>query len=292
MASPGNKKVEMKKRIGSGFALMLLACAAWAGGQGAARKQAEASMLITGTIGIAPDGMVSDAVLDSPEKIPPGVVDMVQEQVRDWRFEPIVIDGKAVHAQTKMSVRIASKKLDGDRLTVGIRSAVFGDPEKEPKELRVTSKVMNPPRYPVDAAKSGVSGTAYLLLRIGRDGRVEDAVAEQVNLRVVATEGVMARWRRVLGNAATNNAKNWQFVPPTEGDKADEPYWVLRTTVDFFLMDSLPQYGQWQLYVPGPREVPEWGREEFGTGSDALADGGVYMLGQSRPRLLTQLDGT
>lgn len=99
----------MKKRIGFGFTLMLLACAAWAGGQGAARKQAEASMLITGTIGIAPDGMVSDAVLDSPEKIPPGVVDMVQEQVRDWRFEPydsgLLPDGLFASIRTMAVIR-------------------------------------------------------------------------------------------------------------------------------------------------------------------------------------------
>jgi hypothetical protein len=282
----------MKKRIGFGFALMLLACTALAAGPSGVRKQVEASMLVTGTIGIAPDGTVSDSTLDSPEKLPPGIMDFVQKQVSDWRFEPIAIDGRPVHAQTKMSVRVVSKKLDAGDYMIEIRSATFGDPKKEAKEQRVTSRHMSPPRYPVAAAKSGVSGTVYLLLRIGRDGRVEDVAAEQVNLRNVGSDGAMTRWRRVLSDAAKSTARQWQFVPPTQGDLANEPYWVLRTPVDFMLGLSLPKYGSWQPYVPGPRETPGWGKEKFDTGSDALADGGVYMLGVSGPRLLTQLGGT
>jgi hypothetical protein len=293
ISCPWNKEIATMRRIGVGFAVMLWVCTAWAGGAGAVRKQAEATILITGTIAIAPDGTVSDSTLDFPEKLPPGVVDMVQKQVLVWRFEPIVVDGKPVHAQTKMSLRVVGKKRDDDSVIVGIRSATFGDPRDEPEELRVSSKYMNPPRYPVAAAKSGVSGTVYLLLRVGRDGRVEDAVAEQVNLRVVATEGVMARWRRALGDAARSTAKDWRFAPPTRGELVDEPYWVVRTPVDFFFPGNSPyEYGRWQLYVPGPRETPEWSRDKHSMGSDALADGGVYTSGRPGLRLLTRFDET
>ena len=65
-------------RIGSfkcclgGVLLAMVSFIASAGGAGA-RKQAESSMVVTGTIDIAPSGSVGDYALDKPEALPDSV---------------------------------------------------------------------------------------------------------------------------------------------------------------------------------------------------------------------------
>lgn len=49
-------------------------------------------------------------------------------------------------------------------------------------------KDMQPPAYPVNAFRGGATGVVYLLLKIGRAGKVEDVVAEQVNLTALVPE--------------------------------------------------------------------------------------------------------
>ena len=56
----------MSGRIWIGLALALLATAALAAGPGAVRKQAEASMLVTGQVRIEPDGSVSGSTVTEP----------------------------------------------------------------------------------------------------------------------------------------------------------------------------------------------------------------------------------
>jgi hypothetical protein len=54
------------------------------------------------------------------------------------------------------------------------------DPAEQPAALG-----MAPPSFPQQALDVGAQVMVYLLLRIGRDGKVEDGIAEQVNLRFV-----------------------------------------------------------------------------------------------------------
>jgi hypothetical protein len=139
----------------------------------------------------------------------------------------------------------------------------------------------------------GAAGTAYLVLKIGRDGRVADAVAEQVNLRVVASEKNMARLRKLFAGAALAGAKKWTFNPPTIGEEADDPYWSVRVPVAFFTDHlQLPKDTEWHSYVPGPRNPIPWRSEQPTDSPDALAAGGVYPLDNNGPRLLTPLGGS
>jgi hypothetical protein len=282
---------------GAAFAavLLLASAAIFAAGPGAVRKQAEASMLVTGKIQVDTSGKVSGYSLDQKEKLPPAVVSMVGKAVPNWEFEPVLIDGKAANVRTDMSIRLVAKKIDADNYSVAIRSAGFGNSSGKPEE-RIRSVSMAPPDYPESAGRAGVTGTVYLLLRAGRDGKVIDAFAEQVNLKVVADENSMAKWRRLLGDTSIRQARRWTFSPPTEGDAAKHDFWVVRVPVVFSFEDPRSvkaAYGLWEAYIPGPRQANPWEKHEEGTAfsPDTLAPGGAYLAG-SGLRLLTDPSGS
>ena len=279
----------MDKRFWMGLLLVSCVGAVWAGGPGAVRKQVESSLLVKGTIDLHADGSVAGYALDKPDAVPEGIVGMIARAVPMWRFEPIEITSGATRVRANMSMRIVAKKTDGGDFTVQIRGAQFFGQER-PGES-VTSAKLQPPAYPEMAARSGVGGTVYTVVKIGRDGRVEDAIVEQVNLRVISNAKGMEQWRAVLAKAALRAVKDWTFKPPTKGEEMGEPYWAARVPIDFVAPDQrLPQDGQWEAYVPGPRQTASWISDDSGAeAADALAGGGLYPMGNG-PRLLTALN--
>lgn len=281
-------------RIGAlGSLLMLLSPLALAAGPSAVRRQIESSMLVTGTVEITAEGTVRASTLDKTAKLPAELGDWVQAQIGQWTFQPVLVEGRATPARSAMSVRLVARRLDEDQITVAIRSASFDGPEPKAGES-VSAVKMTPPRFPVQAAQQGVSGTAYMVLKIGLDGAVRQALVEQVNLRFVASDKQMTQWRTILGESALKAARTWKFKPPTSGQYADLPYWSVRVPIDYtFDIGQVDRYGKWEVYVPGPRERVPWDTgDQPGLSPDALIDGGIHMAGQQGgPRLLTPLGG-
>lgn len=257
-------------------------------------RQVESSMLVKGTIETNADGSVNSLVIDQPDKFSAGLVDFVQKQVMAWKFEPVLVDGKAVRARSPMSVRVVAKAVGEDSYSIAIRNASFdGEPPKEGEAL--SSNWMGPPRYPELVARSGASGTVYLVVKTDKQGRVADAIVEQVNLRTIGTDSQMEAWRKALADAALKAARKWTFTPPVRGELADDESWSVRVPCDFKMDDRSDfVYGKWDQYIPGPRQSIPWSEEDRpGFSPDSLAAGGVYMIGQNKgPKLLTVLDGT
>lgn len=276
------------------FACMLaalLAAPALAQGPGAVRKQVESSMVVTGSIDVATDGSVSGHRIDRVEDVPSGVRDLIAKAAPRWKFEPVLVDGRPAPARARMSVRLVAKRLDDDRYEVSVRSASFG--QDAPGES-VEAERLAPPRYPMAAAQAGASGTVYTLVRIGRDGHVVDAFAQQVNLDFVASENAMKRWREVFAKSATTAARGWTFKPPTSGEAAGEDGWVARVPVRYTLGDrpaaETDQYGRWETYVPGPYRPAPWADVKLAGSADALPSSGVFQVGREL-RLLTPVGG-
>lgn len=282
----------MGKRFWAGLLLASVVGAAFASGAGrgpgAVRKQIESSLLVEGTIDINADGSVAAYALPRAKDLPSGIVGMIDKVVPQWRFEPVELRDGTTRARATMHLRFVARKLDNGNFSVEVRGAWFGG--DKPEESVSSRDRMTPPGYPEMAARAGVGGTVYTVLKIGRDGRVEDAIAEQVNLRVVANEASMQRWRDLLAKSALRAAKAWTFLPPASGEDVDAPYWSARVPVDFIApAGSLPKPHQWQAYVPGPRARIPWRNDESDPGADAVAGGGVYPL-DGGPRLLTALN--
>jgi len=262
----------------------------------ATRAQAEASMVLTGTIDISPTGSVEAFTLRDEAKVEAYLQEFLQKNVAQWRFEPVMRDGVAVPARTPVNLRLVARSTPERGMEVELRSASFRDYDSSATD-EVAALRRAPPRYPVDVFKEGGAGDVLLLIQVARDGSVANAVAEQVNLHVVGHERFMQKIRDRLAKVSIDAARRWTFRPPTTGEFVDEPSWTVRVPVTFRISydGGIPDtYGRWQAYIPGPRQKPSWdvGSAADDASADALPEGGVYMAGIDKgPRLLTPLGG-
>lgn len=247
----------------------------------AVRKTAEASMLVTGHVQVNPDGTLKSFRLDAPEKLPAPVVKLIADRLPHWKF---TLSGPSNHVvDSGMSLRVLAQHQADGNYALSIEGASF-DPSRDSAE-KVVGENLAPPPYPWAAIRMRVSGTVYLLLQVGRDGKVQDAIAEQVNLDEYGSELEMQRCRKVLADASLLVARHWTFRVPTAGPKAADPYWVVRMPVHYNLNRSdesprKPVYGEWKVYIPGPREAAPWADQRLlSEAPDTLPDGALHELG-------------
>jgi hypothetical protein len=260
-----------------------LSVATWAATTSQIRNSAEASMLVTGWIEVMPDGSVHDYSIEHPEKIPPAVLDLIKQNVPTWKF---TLDGNAnVIERARMNVRIVAKRVDDTHDSLSIVGATFGEGGDKSDEY-VSRKSVTIPRYPQGAINARVDGTVYLFVRVGRQGQVEDVVAEQVNLGEYGNEHEMQRYRKLLADAAMDAIKAWTFNTPTTGKHVADAFWNVRVPVNFNLqVRGAPvqdTYGKWEGYIPGPRQPIPWMEVSKlpAVSADAIPDG---SLGQANP---------
>lgn len=192
------------------------------------RESIEASMLLEGTIEVDPQGRVAGFGIDQREKVPPFVLGMLEQVVPTWRFEQTFSEGVAAWVKTPMRLRMVAARVPGDREAVALRieSASFGAPGNYSKKRH------SPPDYPREALRLGAGASVLLLVKVDSEGRVEDVVSEQVDLRYVAGEREMERIRGMFARAAERAAKRWEFTRPDDLDPG-EAFWSARVPVDF-----------------------------------------------------------
>lgn len=284
-------------RVGLAVVLMLATAGAIAapGSKNEVLGTAESSLLVKGEIHIETDGSVSAVVLDRKRRLDPGIARFVHESASKWNFEPVQENGKPVSVRSPMAVNLVATVSQAGSVDIRVGGVDFRGPADDSDES-IRRLRMAAPAYPPRAAAMGAEGTVYLLLQISPDGTVADVVAEQVNLTVVAPSQQMQRMRDLLTTASIKAARRWTFLPPTSGPDADAPFWTVRVPSRFLYspQDDPERFGRWQTYVPGPRQHAPWlaGQDAPGFSPDALADGGLYMVGADKgPKLLTPLEG-
>lgn len=266
--------------------------AAFAQTRGEVRDTLESSLVVTGDIRIASDGKVRDFHIDRPDKLPGEVMQLVDRAVPTWEFEPILADGKPAEARSRMRIRLVAYKREDGQYVLAIRSAAFtGDQDEEVDARWLKQQKMPPPAYPAVAAASNVSGTVFLLIKVGADGKVQQAFAEQTNLRVLANGREMARWRKVLEQSAIAATRAWQFTPSANDPKHPEGGWTSRVPIDYSLARQRPGYGTWEPYIPGPHMPAPWLRPELARAQDvdAAQAGMLAPVGETAIRLRTDL---
>lgn len=282
-------KYRMMWGICACLGLLVFAGSVWGQGAGGVRKQLEASLLVQGEITVDEQGAIVDYTLKEPDKLPADVVAFICGNLAGWAFDPPTIDGKAVRIRNDMSLLLVAKKVDDDSFLMRVQAASFY-PQSTGEGYEIVRRKMDPPRYPVAAARGGAQGTVYLVLKVGRDGLVQDVIAEQVNLRVVASENMMRQLREMFAEVSINAARKWQFTPPTRGDDVGAEFWSVRVPVDFNMGTKLPRYGRWVGYIPGPRQKAGWVDQELAEMSpEAMAAGEPRQLGGEGLRLRTLL---
>ena len=276
----------------SALALMLgfIGFAASAANLDEIRKQTRYSMDLTGWLDIDGAGMVTAHGLDQDvAKLPPSVVSRVAQAASGWRFATPTPGVAPAATRAPMRLRMeARRNAEGYIADLRIAGAGFG---QVPPVERVTF-AKAPSTRAIDGYRGGVSGNVHLVVRVGRDGKPMQVVAEQVNLTVVDSERGMARWRGVLANFGIRLARQWRFIRPTAGRFASRSDWTVRIPVRFFSEGRMPpELGQWDFYIPGPRQEIPW---DTGNGDGVDVDrpamaNDIELLG-SGLRLLTSLD--
>lgn len=246
--------------------------------------QAEASMLLAGSITVSPQGAVQSYTVDKLATLPAPVQQLLTQNVPHWRFEPVIDHGHAVAAKAAMHLRIVATPTDKDHFALRIASQWFGNAANT---YGLTIKNQTLPHYPGREIKERVSGTVYLVARINRQGKVDQVAAEQVNLRVRGPEMLMRMWRKDLADASVRAASHWTYNVPASGAAATQQAWIVRIPVSYTLHEmgkaKARSYGTWTAYLPGPREKISWLKPEASVpdSADALPDNGLYLADQS-----------
>lgn len=240
----------------------------------------EYSLDATGTIEIGPDGAVRDYRLDKGQK--PAVAAALDKSIRGWRFEPILVDGRAVIATTRMRLELEALPISADEYGLKVGSVWFGEPDRE--------NHLAPPLYPPKAMRQGLAARVLLVLRLDYGGNVTDVHTEQVSLdRRNPDGGSIERWRHTFEEAAVTKARTWKFTISELVDGKPASNTTIRVPVVFTLSSS--DSNQWQAFVPGPRHPIPWGDASLASFAPALGDGDMQPL-DSRFKLTTPLLGT
>lgn len=288
------------KRLLVALFILLPALQAAAAVPGAVRKQIESSRLVTGTITVDESGQVADYTLDGATDLGAELADFVGRSIRSWHFDPPVDEGRPVQLKNRMSIRLVAKKGEiSGSYDVELRHASFEPMQRLPgTSIASVPESMKPPKYPGAAVRGDVQGTVYLVLKVGRDGKVEDVMAEQVNLRTAGTPMQMEQMRKWLTQPAVTAARDWTFIPPARGEDAGRPFWSVRVPVNYsFDQDAGKRdENRWEAYIPGPRQLPPW--RNWGASDDIAPDslvaGSVTPIGEraGRLHLRTPLDAS
>jgi hypothetical protein len=265
------------------------------------RKQVQASMLVTGTIVVTQDGSVNSYTLDQQNKLPSTVVNTIAQSLPHWKFaidtnglQTDLHDNQANLFKAKMSLRLVAVPVGDKNYAVSISGASFGG-GADSVSCKDSCKAQAKPIYPRKALHDRIGGTVFVLVRVDRDGKVDDLVARQVNLRAIGTKAEMALWRNDLANAAVKAIQQWTFDAPTSGKEASQPYWYAMVPVSFDICSGgfrceVEAYGKWEGYVPGPQTPTPWkgDRKAAFDNTDAMPSGVAFQPDQ-RLKLLTPL---
>jgi len=231
-----------------------------------------------------PGGSVLSHTLDPQAPLGEPLSRFVGDAVGNWRFKPVLVDGKPATVKVPMSLRLVAKPMDDGKVSIAIASTHFGSKADVPATDNPRSIKLTPPRFPKNALSMGGKGIVYLVVQVGRDGKVANVDAEQVNLRVAGTENQMAMLRKQFTMAAVAAARGWMFTIPTTGEAVNASHWLVRVPVEFDLTgpgEKEPNRDGWDTYIPGPRNIamPWAQRQLLAAGSpDALPDTGIYPL--------------
>ena len=276
----------MTRRILLFALLALCAFAALAAQYEKTRKQVEASMLVTGELVVAPDGAVKSYKLDHADALPSETRELLAKVVPAWELDVKKADGSRLRAPAavKMSVQLLARPIAGvdDQLRVTVKDTAFWDPNV-PVPTKAKGE-LTPPKYPPFAARSGVSGIVYVVLRLNPDGTVAETHVERVDMTVLGDEKTLRKFSKVLAEAAVGTAKQWNFDIAPERLTDPEPV-AVRVPIAFELGDRnltpKAEYGRWRAYVPGPYTPIPWqkrmadgGNVESGIG--AMVPGQIY----------------
>lgn len=246
----------------------------------------------TGELVVDAEGRVASVKLDHKD-LGVEVMSAFEQQIREWRFEPVLVDGKAVRARAgvHLDMRVKMTEEDGPA-TLIVRSVRFSEPPAEggPGLAEVAAKTnadfykahgirLSPPQYPSAPLLAAAGGKVLLQVRLDAEGRVERVGTRAAELFNVAS--LSPAWQRnylrQFTEAAEKAAKKWR-LPAFAGTDVYVP-------VEFRLPGDDGR--RWLPMQPMPVEALAWmqSRED-----EALLLSNSGEQSSDRFRLLTTLN--
>lgn len=238
----------------------------------------------TGSLTIDEQGAVLEVELDD-KSLGQEVMAAYARHIRDWRFEPVLEQGQPIRAKGYMQLDLLAFRRSGsDDLGLGVSSARFTDPPSmQDAKSRPSSKDrLAQPRYPHDAAVLGIGADVMVLVRVGEQGRVEDAAVASLMLvgERAGEKGMQKRHGAMFNRSATDVARRWTFAWAAPGETLKVP---IRYTP--------PGYSgrRWVRAFPVGVDAPAWVLQAEAA-SQPMRMAGAGQQAPDRLRLVTRLD--
>lgn len=243
----------------------------------------ELEMSTSGEIVIAADGRVVSHELDPG--LAPVVKDLVDRNVRNWRFEPILVDGEARPARTRMQLALSAVPDDEGNYTLRLDNVWFGLSKPDPRN--------RPPQYPSEALSARVGARVMVVAKLDAQGHVVDVHPYQTSLDRPAREGLARRLRVLFERAGLAAVRGWKFAPG-EMIHGEPIGGSVMVPIVFQAIGSerKSSASEWRAYVPGPISPAPWVTADSLAQIDPnrLEDGASAAL-ESRFRLTSDVVG-
>jgi TonB family protein len=265
------------------FLMLVLLCLASVL-QAAERPQPEFTMRVPGELEIGPDGAVRSWKMDSHE-LGATVEDLLQKNIAQWRFEPVLKDGQPVIARTRMTVHLEAAP-HGEGYLFKVGEVYFGAMESRGDRVA--------PRYPRDLVRNELGARVLLQIKVDAQGNVEAVHPMQTSLSRAASDEQSRRWRKRFEQASIRAVSQWKFEP---GESVGGvPVSSTMVVPVFYEIESnrgpRGNANRWLGYVPGPITPAPWADEKRLAQLDAkgLGDGEAASL-DSRFKLVSDVVG-
>lgn len=175
------------------------------------------------TIDIDAEGRVEDVVLSGV----PGedATRIFREQIRQWRFEPVLEEGGPVAARAYAEMDVYVVEDDEGALHLSVGRPTFRSPPGEERELQASTAPdrlelieqvqRRVPKYPSGMARCGIEANVVLLAEIAPSGEVARLGVASAYFMNPPSDGVSDRAMNQFVAAAKAAVGHWRFNPST-----------------------------------------------------------------------------
>lgn len=219
---------------------------------------------VDGWIDFSPAGQAVGFQTDA--NLLPALRENLERTARNWRIEPILIDGTPRQVRAKTRVVLAATRL-GDKYSVKVDNVTFptepnvaaGPIDGSPAPI--SGQKLRPPRYPFELMQANVSGRALICIRVGADGSAEEVVAVQTMLfDVKGKERNLRKAIELMEKSAVSAAKSWRFNISAERGRMSAKERTVRVPVEYFMgrKPVVETSGLWRTVVRVPMRTVGW----------------------------------